>query len=759
MKSRWHHIFYSFPVQLVIFHIRSNQLLLGMWIFLAFVISGDIAAKFGLQYLFLDPEYLGHIGFWSFFFLGLAFGCFYLTWNLTTYLISAHHFPFLASLSHPFTKFCLNNIVLPLGFFIFYLFMILHFQQRFSSFTTGELAWQCFGFLSGTLVLILIYFGYFRLTNRDISYYLRMGSVIKTIRPGRHDVDLDYIKKDSNRWQVHNFWNEAFQVRLVRSVAHYDDELLRRIFRQNHLNALVIQLFTIAMLMVLGWLLDLPVFRIPAAASILFLLSIATALIGALTYWFSRWRVTVLILFLLFINYTTSFDIAHHKNKAYGLDYKVTPADYSYERLQQICFTDQVDRDKAGTERILQRWKKKVSPSETDTKPKMVILSVSGGGLRSATWTTKVIQEADSLLGGRLLDHTVLVTGASGGMFGAAYMRELYYRRQQGQAVNLYNQEHIDMISQDMLNSIAFTLVANDIFLPRMRFEEGGQRYHKDRGYAFERQFNENTGGILDKSLSAYREAEANAEIPMLFISPAIVNDARRLMISPQGISYMMIAPVGLEKHDAVEIDAVDFGLVFRKQQADSLRFTSALRMNATYPYILPNVHLPSTPEIEVMDAGFRDNYGLLSATRFIQVFRDWIQKNTSGVVLLQVTSSRKIEEIRPSDKKGVITSLFNPLEIPGQLLSLQEFEQDNSLGFIYDLLGEEQFDLVRFLYHPGKHDKLKASISFHLTDREKQVVLEAMQEEENQESLQRLLELLGPSESDLLSTNQLHEK
>ena len=164
---------------------------------------------------------------------------------------------------------------------------------------------------------------------------------------------------------------------------------------------------------------------------------------------------------------------------------------------------------------------------------------------------------------------------------------------------------------------MAFTIVSNDIFLPWATFEEGGFEYHKDRGYIFEQQLNENTNGILNKKIKNYQQAEAEALIPMLFVTPSIVNDGRRLIISPHGVSYMTIPPIGYERPGAVELDAVDFGRFFSKQGAYNMRFTTALRMNATYPYVLPNVHLPSQPSIEIMDAGFRDNYGIASATRF----------------------------------------------------------------------------------------------------------------------------------------------
>ena len=111
---------------------------------------------------------------------------------------------------------------------------------------------------------------------------------------------------------------------------------------------------------------------------------------------------------------------------------------------------------------------------------------------------------------------------------------------------------------------------------------------------------------------------------------------------------------------------------------------------------------------------------------------------------MVQVSSSEKIEKIKPSNRKGIISSLINPVEIAGSLLSLQEFEHDNSIGFIYDLLGPEYFEFVRFMYHPGRDNKIMASISFHLTDREREVVLEAIDEPDNAASMERLLKAMN---------------
>ncbi|MEM1121935.1 MAG: patatin-like phospholipase family protein, partial [Bacteroidota bacterium] len=450
-------------------------------------------------------------------------------------------------------------------------------------------------------------------------------------------------------------------------------------------------------------------------------------------------RMTIILILLAGVQQLTKYEFFNHENKAYGLNYKVQKATYNSEVLDIQSYPKYTTPDKKNTHSILKNWKEK----QTERKPKMILLCVSGGGMKAATWTTQVMQQVDKATNGELMQHTSLISGASGGMLGAAYMREVYLQKALGRELDVYDNQYIDNISTDLLNSIMFTIVANDLFLPWATFKYGGQKYYKDRGYIFEKQFNENTHGFLDKTLGAYKIPEQRAVIPMMFITPAIVNDGRRMVISPQGVSYMTKTPITNSKRETVKADAVDFGKIFAEQDAMNLKFSTALRMNATYPYVLPNVHLPSKPEIEVLDAGFRDNHGISSATRFIHVFKDWILKNTSGVVLVQIDTKDQINQIDASDQDGLIGSIFNPLGIAAKLLKLQEFEHDTNLGFIFDILGEQNFDVIRFSYQPTKKN-VKASMTYHLTEREKQDILRAFYLEENQENLKELKHILN---------------
>ena len=751
MKKWINDIAFSFPLQLLLLHLRSNLLLILCWILLVFLLTGNLANLFGIRYLFLTPEYLGEVNSLSYFFLGMGFGGFFMTWNLATYLLVAHHFPFLATLQRPFTKFSINNSLIPIFFTLLYLGLTIRFKTQFEFTDWTTIGLHCFAFLAGALTLILLAAIYFYYTNKDIFSFLKIPKeeaekLLEPLTSGRKASQMESLKKGVSRWRVDTYLSESIRPRLVRPVGHYDPKLLLRVFRQNHVNALIVQILGLLTLIALGLLIDNPYFRIPAGTSIFILATVVVAVTGALIYWFHQWTLSVIIGFLIIVNYLSTFPILNHHNKAYGLDYTtVEKPVYDYQ-----SFVDQLDsttlaNDKAATIERLNNWRQRF-PKEKP--PKMIIYCVSGGGMKAMVWVMKVMQEVDQLTGTPLLPKSSLITGASGGMIGAAYLRELYLQKDKGASIQPMDAANIDKLSQDFLNSMAFTIVSNDLFLPWLKFKYKDHTYKKDRGYMFEKQLNENTLSVMDKPLSAYRGPEQAGITPMILITPYIVNDGRQLMISPHGVSFMTTAPIGQIRPGAVEIDVVDFGRFFKNQGAQDLRFTSALRMSATYPYILPNVHMPSVPSIEIMDAGLRDNYGIGSATRFIQVFQDWILENTAGVVMIQITSLNKIDEIDQTDHKSLFTSIVNPLGVAGQILSLQDYELDKSIGYVYDLLGPENFEVVRFVYKPNKKNP-RASVTFHLTASEKKDILQAMDNKQNQTALSELRQLLGDSMSE----------
>jgi len=413
------------------------------------------------------------------------------------------------------------------------------------------------------------------------------------------------------------------------------------------------------------------------------------------------------------------YDVIDPRNKAYGINYidkKDRPL-YTLESLLQLSTPEKIEADKKNMIQILNNWKAK----QSSEKPVMVFFNFSGGGVRSASFAMTVLQELDSMTDGAIMKKTFMMSGASGGILSAAYFRELYSRKNKYN-LNLHDAKCFDNISGDLLKPVFSSLIARDLLSPAQKFSIGNFSYVKDRGYAFEQKLNDNTNGVLNKTLGDYAMDEKAANIPMIIFNSVITRDGRKLMISTQPISFLM-QPGFIEEDSTTNADAVDFAALFSKQDPFKLRILTALRMNATFPYVLPNVWLPSNPIVDVMDAGLRDNYGQETTLRFLNVFKDWLKENTSGILLIQVRDRKRGGWERPyesSDITGVLTKPGTTLQY--NWYKLQDYFQDDQIAYARNFL-DSTFHRITFMYVPEKEEK-GVALNFHITAREKREVI-----------------------------------
>lgn len=740
--TRLKNYFYSFAVQLFILHLRRNVLLLLPWVVLFAIILNGFGSSFGIPILFLDPEYLGKVGYVSFFLIGGALGAFIMTFQISSYILNSFRFPFLATLERPFATYVINNSVIPLAYLVLFLVNIARFQIGSELATTTETILSLLSLLGGFIFLILIVASYFFRTNKSLPYILvkkkKKGEQVYERLEMKQEFNWESVQRASRVWPVHNYLNKSLRTRLVRGVEHYDERLLVAVFRQNHFNALFVQIFSLVTLIALGYLIEYPVFIIPAGASIFILFSTVIMLIGAFNYWTWGWRTLSFLLLIGFISLLIEFGAFDYQNKAFGLDYtEIVP--YDEESIHNHVTFDQIEADRSHTILILNNWLRK---HNAEQKPKMVIVNASGGGHRASFWTFKVMQELEKTLGDKLMNSTVLFTGASGGMLGLAYYRELFLQKTQGKNDSITHRKYAENISKDLLNPITFTIVVNDLFYPWRKFTYGQNTYRKDRAYVFEKYFHLNTDQVLEKRLADYHEPEFNMQIPMMVLAPVIIEDERKLFISAQPVSYL-VRPFdnnGELSHSTA--DGIEFRSFFRQNNADSLRFSSALRMNATYPYILPNVSLPTSPRVEVMDAGIRDNYGFETTARFLYAFKEWIKTHTSGVVIVNINSSDARLLGEEYSKRNILDRLLNPI---GNLYSnwteIQDYHQNHLFYYVRDWF-DGQADWIDFNYIPGEKDET-ASMSFHLNQREKNNIESALEKPENRLAFEYIKEML----------------
>ncbi len=740
MQAAFKNFIEVFPIQLLVMHLKRNHFLIIIWIFLISIIAGLLGTRYGIPLLFLDPEYFGRVNFLSFYIIGIALGGLFIVWNITSYILNAHRYSFLATLNRPFGVYCLNNAILPALFLIIYLFRIVGFQSSYGLLELGAIALLIAGVLSGIFTTIIISMLYFFRTNKDIFQII--GIIDKKQQEIRQHNPDEQTHEEAAAFHPINtsyYVNNKLQWKHARSADHYPESIIRSVYKQHHANALFIEITSLIIILLLGLLMENPVFRIPAGASIALLLSILIVLIGAYYYWMGAWKLFFFVVLFFIADRLMKSDKMNYENKIIGLDY-TTPQHYSIDTLKILSDSARTAADMQHTLNMLENWRNKFP--EKGPAPKMIVINCSGGGLRAMSFAMQVFQHADSVTQHQLMEHTPLITGASGGMLAAAYYRELYLQQKQGADIQIFDSEYADNMSADLLNGLGFTMVVNDMFYPMQSFTSANTKHRKDRGYMFEQLLNENTGNVFDKTLGAYADAEYAMKIPMIIFTPTIINDERKLYIATQPVSYLA-QPVSRSAHfTAPEIDGVDAHQLLGAD-ANNMHFTSVLRMNCTFPYILPLVHLPTEPEIQVMDAGVRDNYGIQTSTQFIATFNEWILANTSGVIVVNIRAIEQELGIKTNISNGVLQKFASPVEsLYSNWVEIQDYQNDQLLNYLNVIL-DGKLEVITFEYQPSENNK-RASLSFHLTSLEKRDMNNAVNNIYNKKAYEVLAKELG---------------
>ncbi len=734
-KCFWEKVYFFFPVRLLEGYLKRNHLILLSWLVPFLIVLNALGIRFGLPSLFLAPEYMGSINGFAFLFLGLVTGSFIMAFHISSYVVMAHRYPFIVTVRKPFYVYALNNSVIPGLYLLVYLVESIRYQIVSEYIPASQVLINVLAFLGGVLLFVYFSFGFFyfmvrvwpRLFALETSRLKKKRGFRWVARISERDKQKKMEEaplENRGKTKVGWFVSSISSVSLSGDFSRYDRDYLAKIFHQQHKNAFYYVLLILTFIIFRGLLKDQPALILPAGASLLLLFTLILLITSLFYIVFGRWTFVALLTLLVLGSFASPFTINKYNDNAYGLDYSdkkapVNPLAHGNYR-----------NDSLETVKILNLWAAKNKRTD-GKKPRMVIVCSSGGGMKMAMWAYYSLAYADSASQGRLLRQVQLFTGASGGMLGAAFLRELYLEKQQGKIKKLFSKKYVTQITTDILNPVFYSFAMSDWFFRLQSFRYNGHRYYKDRAYMFEQTLDRNLGPLLDKPLMAYRIPEETAVVPMLIFTPTIINSGSRMIISPLDVSYLTKVPY------SKELQNIEFRYNYRKFGADSLRFLSAIRMNASFPYVSPLVALPGKPRLSLFDAGLNDNYGFLTAYAFVMEFRNWILQHTAGVILIRVDENDYITYHR---KMTLNDRILKPL---GVLFSDWETIQENNylpvVGSLKKVLNGK-FDFISFRF--GSADK-RVSLSWHLTKREKQILKQAIYSPENQRELQRLKHLL----------------
>lgn len=760
-RRSWRRALYFFPLQLLLLHLKKNHLLLLTWVLLFGYVTESIGVKYGVPYLFLFPEYFGRVGITSHLITGFALGGFITAFNLYSYAMHGYRFPFIATISRPFLKFSVNNGVIPALFTCTYLVCAAMFQHDQELVPWPRVILHLTGLLVGMLFFLGMSFLYFTRTNTDIVKMLggqpeeyRPEEPLMDILGPQHDAPprrrsekrkaMRWLRRQqrSEKWRVETYLTPRLRIMLARSSAHYDQELLRDVLWQNHINGSIFEVVLVLSFIALGAFSDVAFFAIPAGASAFLLLTVALMLISALFSWMQGWTGTVILLTVIGLNLISQrTDSFLYDTYAYGLDYEAGQA--KYDRATITALANDADSSSADARAMigmLERWKESNAALTNGAKPKLVVINTSGGGLRSMLWTYRCLQAADSMLDGTLMQRSALMTGSSGGLIGAAYFRQFRQRDAREGTDHRFDRSVLDGIASDMLNPIAFSFVTNDMFIRYRKVHDGERSYTLDRAEAFERRLNENTRGMLDIRIGDLAADERAGRAPLLVVSPVSINDGRRVVISAQPCAFLTSITPNARMNLESQAEAIEFRRFFAANSPDSLKLTSALRMNASFPYITPVTTLPSEPPMRVMDAGVRDNYGYRVTLAYLNTFRAWIQENTSGVVVLQLRDTQKEMEVQQASG-SLLGRVLDPVgSVYDNFVRVQDQDYDLMLR-LFDRGTDVPLDVIDVQLHRGDEERI--SLSWHLTRVERDRVLRSVGSARNREALEHFVQLV----------------
>jgi hypothetical protein len=141
------------------------------------------------------------------------------------------------------------------------------------------------------------------------------------------------------------------------------------------------------------------------------------------------------------------------------------------------------------------------------------------------------------------------------------------------------------------------------------------------------------------------------------------------------------------------------------------------------------------------MDAGLRDNYGLETSLRFLEVFNNWIARNTSGVLIIQLRDKHMESPIDDDPPPTLLQSFSIPMgSFYGNLFGVQDLNQNMEIQSA-DKWVKSHVNIVRLELQNETNDHI--SLSWHLTNKEKRKVFHSLEMKDNQESVHKIQDLL----------------
>jgi hypothetical protein len=339
---------------------------------------------------------------------------------------------------------------------------------------------------------------------------------------------------------------------------------------------------------------------------------------------------------------------------------------------------------------------------------KVIVVAASGGGIKAAAWTTRVLTGLEESNPHAFGDSVRLVSAVSGGSVGAMYFVSEYDEDGKGLPSDKTTLEKaIAQSEASSLDDIAWGLVYPDffrIFLPVFK--------HLDRGRALEAALTRELPTLkhhLWSPLSDWREGVLEGRRPAVVFNATITESGERILLGTTDLPHAD-GRTSLRDNEFPRFADLDISLV------------TAARLSASFPYVSPAARPDiSGPQIHVVDGGYTDNYGMATLLAWLDAGLWCPGKPVTSVLVIEIRASPPASEPPPLSWQGWPFQSYAPIST---MLDVRDIAQISR--------NEEQLDLLRryassrnvdiedvvFEYPPEN-----APLSWHLSPRDKKEI------------------------------------
>ena len=407
--------------------------------------------------------------------------------------------------------------------------------------------------------------------------------------------------------------------------------------------------------------------RFPIFATVLILVTAVSWMLGALAFFFDRYRVPVLTLLLVSLLVPRMF---HLDRSLYVDSSGIHPGNGQEEHYVSISSAKEgTDADLPDPATILQQ---RLSALQDD-KP-LIIVTATGGGLHASAWTATVLAHLEQTFGPDFHKHLLLASTVSGGSVGLmAYLRELHDGTLDLRARRLATQRMQSVAQCSSLEGVGWGLVYYDLpkaFIPVLPYfiapssgdgdldtnGPGRTPLGKDRTWSLRKSFLRNLDDIYckhvwqsDTNTSArwssrqdknrlhaksvdqtgsgltLRDFPAGSG-PAFTMNTTVIESGERFLSA----NYK-IPDCRLEGEFRPDYRARSFLETFKRRMVDQkdagyadLPIASAAQLSATFPYVSSAARAPMVVDnavnsVHFADGGYYDNDGTASALEFLR--------------------------------------------------------------------------------------------------------------------------------------------